>query len=79
MKEIFYLYPDAVANTVRIAGQCEFNLVTPQGYSLPEEAVLPGYTSDVVNAYLRRLCFEAAQRFYGTVSHSVSTPTKSAC
>ena len=41
MKEIFYLHPDAVANTVRIAGQCEFNLATPQGYSLPEEAVPP--------------------------------------
>ena len=42
MKEVFYLHPDAVSNTVRIGGPCEFNLATPQGYSLPEEAVPPG-------------------------------------
>ena len=36
MKEIFRRYPEAVANTARIAEQCEFNLATGLGYSLPE-------------------------------------------
>ena len=39
------------------------------GYSLPESAVPRGYTAD---SYLRRLCFEAAQRRYGTVSLNVA-------
>ena len=36
MKEIFRRYPEAVANTGRIAERCEFNLATGLGYSLPE-------------------------------------------
>ena len=64
MREIFRRYPEAVANTVRISEQCEFNLATGLGYSLPESAVPRGYTA---GSYLRRLCFEAAQRRYGAV------------
>ena len=64
MKEIFRRYPEAVANTVRISEQCDFNLATGLGYSLPESAVPRGYTA---GGYLRRLCFEAAQRRYGAV------------
>ena len=69
MREIFRRYPEAVANTFRIAEQCEFNLATGLGYSLPESAVPRGYTAD---GYLRRLCFEAAQRRYGPVSRRVA-------
>ena len=69
MREIFRRYPEAVANTVRIAEQCEFNLATGLGYSLPESAVPRGYTA---GSYLRRLCFEAAQCRYGTVSLNVA-------
>ena len=65
MEEIFRQYPEAVANTVRIAEQCDFNLATGLGYSLPDAAVPLGYTPD---SYLRRLCLEAAQRRYGAVS-----------
>ena len=68
MKEIFRAYPEAVANTARIAEQCEFNLATGLGYSLPESAVPRGYTP---GGYLRRLCHEAAQRRYGVVSTKV--------
>ena len=69
MKEIFRRYPEAVANTGRIAERCEFNLATGLGYSLPECAVPQGYTAD---GYLRRLCFEAARRRYGPVSRRVA-------
>ena len=69
MKEIFRRYPEAVANTGRISEQCEFNLATGLGYSLPECAVPQGYTA---GSYLRRLCFEAARRRYGPVSRRVA-------
>ena len=69
MKDIFRRYPEAVANTGRIAEQCEFNLATGLGYSLPECAVPQGYTA---GSYLRRLCFEAARRRYGPVSRRVA-------
>ena len=69
MREIFRRYPEAVANTVRIAERCEFNLATGLGYSLPECAVPQGYTA---GSYLRRLCFEAARRRYGPVSQRVA-------
>ena len=68
MKEIFRQYPEAVANTVRIAEQCGFNLATGLGYSLPDAAVPQGYTPD---SYLRRLCLEAVRRRYGAVSQLV--------
>ena len=71
MKDIFRRYPEAVANTGRISEQCEFNLATGLGYSLPECAVPQGYTAD---GYLRRLCFEAARRRYGPVSQAGGGP-----
>ncbi len=68
MQEIFRLYPEAVANTVRVAEQCDFNLDTDLGYTLPDAAVPEGYTPE---SYLRQLCHEAAQRRYGSVSRKV--------
>ena len=68
IEALFRQYPDAVANTRRIAELCEFNLSADLGYSLPECAVPLGYTPD---SYLRRLCLEAAQRRYGAVSRQV--------
>ena len=68
MEEIFRQYPEAVANTARIAEQCDFNLATGLGYSLPDAAVPQGYTPD---SYLRRLCLEAVRRRYGAVSQLV--------
>ncbi len=59
MMEISRRYPGAVDNTVRIAEQCEFNLSTDLGYTLPDAAVPEGYTPD---SYLRQLCYEAARR-----------------
>ena len=59
MERLFRQCPEAVANTLRIAEQCAFNLGTDLGYTLPEPAVPDGYTAE---SYLRR---------YGSVSKSV--------
>ena len=68
MKEIFRQYPEAVANTVSVAEQCDFNLADDLGYTLPDAAVPEGHSP---NSYLRQLCHEAAQRRYGSVSRQV--------
>ena len=68
MTKLFKDFPEAILNTVNIAEQCEFNLATGLGYTLPEPAAPTGYTPE---SYLRRLCDEAAQRRYGTVTTEV--------
>ena len=60
--------PEAVANTLKIAEQCSFNLANDLGYTLPDPAVPEGYT---VESYLRQLCMEAAVRRYGSISKKV--------
>ena len=68
MAALFREYPEAIANTVGIAEQCDFNLADDLGYTLPDAAVPEGYTP---SSYLERLCLEAAQRRYGAVSRQV--------
>ena len=68
MARIFHDYPEAIANTLRVAERCSFNLSTDLGYTLPDPATPEGYTADT---YLRRLCMEAAMRRYGSVSKRV--------
>ncbi len=70
-EQIAHLFRDcseAVANTLKIADRCAFNLATDLGYTLPDPAVPEGYTAD---GYLRRLCMEAAVRRYGSISRRV--------
>lgn len=68
MDRLFRWCPEAVANTVKIVGDCAFNLGTDLGYKLPTPPVPEGYT---VDSYLRQLCFEAATRRYGRLSERV--------
>ena len=68
MTKLFKDLPEAMLNTIRIAEQCEFDLATGLGYTLPDPAVPSGYTAD---SYLKRLCSEAALRRYGTVTPEV--------
>ena len=68
MQRLFGECPEATSNTLRIAEQCDFDLSTDLGYSLPDPAVPDGYTPA---SYLRRLCYEAAVRRYGGVSEQV--------
>ena len=68
MRRLFRHCPAALGNTLRIADSCDFNLDTDLGYRLPDADVPDGYTSQ---SYLERLCFEAALRRYGEISHKV--------
>ena len=68
MADLFRQYPEAAANTARIAEQCHFNLAGDLGYTLPDAAVPEGHTP---RSYLERLCLDAAQRRYGAVSRQV--------
>ena len=68
MAHLFRERPDAVANTLRVAEQCAFDLATGLGYTLPQPAVPEGHTPE---SYLRRLCDEAATRRYGTIPEPV--------
>ena len=68
MARLFSDYPGAVANTLRIAEQCRFNLSTDLGYRLPEPPVPAGHTPE---SYLRQLCEEAARRRYGALTEQV--------
>ncbi len=68
MERLFREQPEAVANTLRIAELCRFNLSTDLGYTLPEPPVPAGHTPE---SYLRRLCEEAARRRYGALTEQV--------
>ena len=68
MERLFRRRPDALANTLRIAERCVFDLSTDLGYQLPSPDVPQGYTPD---SFLRRLCYEAAARRYGSISRQV--------
>ncbi len=70
MERLFRSCPEAVENTVRIAERCTFNLSTDLGYQLPAPPVPKGYTPE---SYLRRLCYEAAMRRYGTITGKVES------
>lgn len=60
MAALFAEYPDAVANTVRIAERCNFSIKS-NGYHLPPFEVPEGHTAE---SYLRHLCEEGLQRRY---------------
>ena len=68
MKHLFRDRPDAIANTLKVAERCSFDLSTDLGYTLPEPELPDGFTAET---YLRRLCEEAAVRRYGSMSPRV--------
>ena len=68
MKHLFRDRPDAIANTLKVAERCSFDLSTDLGYTLPEPDLPDGFTAET---YLRRLCEEAAVRRYGSMSPRV--------
>ena len=68
MVKLFEDFPQTITNTMKIAEQCEFDLATGLGYTLPEPAVPSGYTAD---SYLIRLSSEAALRRYGAMTPEV--------
>jgi len=68
MANLFKDCPEAIANTVRIAGRCTFDLVTDLKYQFPDYPAPDGHTPQ---SYLEKLCHEAALRRYGTVNPKV--------
>ncbi|MCY3902652.1 MAG: DNA polymerase III subunit alpha [Caldilineaceae bacterium] len=69
MARLFAEFPEAAANTVRIAERCAFDLSTDLGYTLPDPAMPAGESPE---SFLRRLCYEAAERIYGAVTELVA-------
>ncbi|MDR7540477.1 MAG: DNA polymerase III subunit alpha, partial [Armatimonadota bacterium] len=65
MAALFRDYPEAVANTVRIAERCQFNLTRDLDYRFPDCPVPEGETMD---SYLRQLCYREAQLRYGRIT-----------
>ncbi len=68
MADIFKDYPEAIANTARIAERCRFDLTRDLDYRFPDYPVPSGETSD---SYLRKLCYAEAERRYGRLSRHV--------
>ena len=70
MARLFRWCPEAVANTVRVAEQCAFDLTRDLGYRLPTPTVPVGYTP---MSYLGQLASEAAVRRYGAVTPQIAS------
>ena len=68
MAALFEASPEAIENTLRIAGRCSFDLASDLGYRFPEHPVPEGFTTQT---YLEHLCYEAARRRYGDISQGV--------
>ena len=68
MERLFKECPEAVSNTLLVSERCAFDLSRDLGYTLPDPAVPEGYTPE---SYLKRLCYEAAARRYGSVPQRV--------
>ncbi len=60
MRELFPDYPEAIANTIRLAGRLEFTLEN-LGYEFPSFPVPPGHTMD---SFLREQAYAGAKKRY---------------
>ena len=66
MNALFSEHPEAVANTVKIADRCQFDITSDAIYDFPSYDFLPpGYTE---SSYLREICEKAAVRRYGSLT-----------
>ena len=68
MAFLFQDCPDAIANTLKIAERCAFDLTRDLKYRFPDYPAPPGHTPQ---SYLEQLCYEAAQRRYGSINPKV--------
>ncbi|HWV25125.1 MAG TPA: DNA polymerase III subunit alpha [Thermomicrobiales bacterium] len=67
MELLFKEYPEALANTIRIAEMCHLDLGF-KGYQLPDFDVPAGMTPAT---YLRQLCEQGAMQHYGTLEGEI--------
>ncbi|MFC2014655.1 DNA polymerase III subunit alpha [Chloroflexota bacterium] len=68
LEYLFHECPEAIENTVIIAEQCILDLTRDLSYTFPDYAAPEGYTPA---SYLQKLCYEAAERRYGSVTEKV--------
>jgi error-prone DNA polymerase len=68
MAELFAEFPQAIANTRRIAERCRFDLTRDLEYRFPETPVPEG---DTAESYLRKLCRHEAARRYHRFTHEI--------
>jgi len=68
LESLFQECPEALANTIKIAEHCTFDLTTGLGYTFPDYLAPEGYTTE---SYLEKLCREAAVRRYGSITPEV--------
>jgi len=61
MQRLFHAYPDAVANSQKVAAACNFDLKSLQ-YEYPDELVPEGMTAD---DYLTEITLKGAHEFFG--------------
>ena len=69
LEAIFRDCPDALSNTIEIAGRCTLDLTRDLSYAFPDYPAPEGYTPQ---SYLEKLCYEAAARRYGSITPQVS-------
>ena len=65
--------PQSIENTLRIAERCTFDLTRDLGYQFPDYPVPEGFTPQT---HLENLCYQAAQRRYGSVTRRVEERLK---
>ena len=68
MTALFQDCPEAIENTLRVAGRCAFSLNKDLDYRFPDYPVPEGFTPQT---YLQHLCYEAASRRYGGITEEV--------
>jgi len=68
LRNIFRECPEALSNTLKIAESCSLDLTRDLSYVFPDYPAPPGHTPE---SYLEKLCYEAAERRYGTVTNRV--------
>ena len=68
MAELFKDCPQTISNTVDIARRCTFDLTRDLRYRFPDYNPPDGHTP---RSYLEKLCYEAAQRRYGSITPQV--------
>jgi error-prone DNA polymerase len=68
MAALFAEWPEALANSVRIAERCTFDLTRDLGYTFPDCPVPEGET---VDSHLERICYEAARERYDRITPEV--------
>lgn len=68
MTELFGDHPEAVANSLRIAERCRFDLTCDLDYRFPDYPAPEGETQE---SYLRKLCYREAELRYRRITPKV--------